>query len=518
LLSAAARWKWPAALAACILAAGLFSVHERLDVNWDLKNYHYYDAFAFLEGRLAWDVAPAQIQTYHNPLIDLPFYWLVQAVPSPRVIAAVMAIPTGVAAFFLLRLVAGFFPAGRLDRTLWAGAAFVIGATGAAGLSVIGSTMGEWPPAMCLVGAVALLLPWRERPGVQGYAALVASGLLAGIAAGLKLTYVVFAASWVVAMMSFGSARERFLRGAILGLAVAAGFLFAYGFWGAVLQREFGNPFFPYFNGFFHSPWWEPVNFFDRNFGPRDALQAIFFPFYFARESKLVSEVSFRDWRLAVLMALGFACAVKWLVRRAPVDRSWRALAIFVVLSYLGWLKLFGIYRYLVPLEALSGVLIVGALLYLLPTRSAQVVAALVVAALLVGTTRKGSWGRIDFRGAYFDVNVPALPRDSVVIVGPYEPMAYIIPFLRPDARFVSPHNNFLYYTQGNLLSKRIAQILATHRGPLFTLDHNGNAGVDESLAHYGLRRDLASCLGIRSNLDWNSMRLCRVERLAPQR
>jgi hypothetical protein len=47
-----ARWKWATALAACILASGLASVRERLDVNWDLKNYHYYNAHAFLEGRL----------------------------------------------------------------------------------------------------------------------------------------------------------------------------------------------------------------------------------------------------------------------------------------------------------------------------------------------------------------------------------------------------------------------------------------------------------------------------------
>jgi len=489
-------------------------VRERLDVNWDLKNYHYYDAFAFLEGRLAWDVAPAQIQTYHNPLGDLPFYWLVQNVPSPRIIAAVMAIPAGVAAFFLLRLAVGFFPAGIADRALWAGAAFVIGATGSAGLSVLGSTMGEWPPAMCLIGAVALLLPWRERPGMPGIAALVASGLLAGIAAGLKLTYGVFAAAWVVAMMTFGTARERLVRGAILGGAILAGFLLAYGFWGAVLQREFGNPFFPYFNGFFRSPWWEPVNFFDRNFGPRDALQAVFFPFYFARESKLVAEVSFRDWRLATLMALALACAVKWLLRREAMERSWRALAVFVLLSYLGWLKLFGIYRYLVPLEVLSGVLIVGALLYLLPTRTARRVAVVVVAALLIGTTRKASWGRLDFRGAYFDVHAPALPRDALVIVGPYEPMAYIIPFMRPDARFVSPHNNLLYFTQKNLLTERIAGLISAHRGPFFTLDHHDQQGVEASLAHYGLRRDIASCLGIRSTLDWNAMRLCRADRI----
>ena len=70
-------------------------------------------------------------------------------------------------------------------------------------------------------------------------------------------------------------------------MALLAGFVLSYGWWGWTLYREFGNPFFPFFNAIFQSPWWEPASLFDRNFGPRTLPQWLFFPLYFAREHKL---------------------------------------------------------------------------------------------------------------------------------------------------------------------------------------------------------------------------------------
>src|SRR5258706_8592967 len=94
---------WGAGLAACIAVAGAASIGARQDANWDLKNYHYYNAYAFLNGRIAWDVAPAQLQSYHNPLLDLPFYWMANAWPSARAVAFAMGAWTGIAAFFALK-------------------------------------------------------------------------------------------------------------------------------------------------------------------------------------------------------------------------------------------------------------------------------------------------------------------------------------------------------------------------------------------------------------------------------
>ncbi len=506
------------ALAACLAAAGLRSVHAGLDVNWDLKNYHFYNAYAFLHSRLAFDIAPAQLQTYYNPLLDLPFYHLVQAIPSPRIIAFVMGSTAGIAAFALLRMLAVLFPAGRKDRALWIAASFAVGVTGSMGLSVIGATMNEWPPAMMLMLSLSVLEASIARDGNPTRAAIGVAGLVTGIAVGLKLTYGVFGIGLIAAALSFGTPRERVRRAFALGAFVFAGFVLSYGLWAAILYDHFANPFFPHFNAIFRSPWWEPVNYFDRNYGPRGALQAIFFPLILAQDYKLVSEVSFRDWRLGTLFVLAILAAAKWLAmgRRDRFPPAWAFLGMFTLASYLLWLTLFGIYRYLVPLEMLAGPLIVACALYLVPAVNARRASIFVLAALLIGTTREASWGRLPFRGAYFDVAVPEVAPRSLVILGPYEPMAYAIPFFRPDTRFVSPWNNFLHFTQSNRLAKSIGAAIAAHQGAIYAMDFWGEDSVNAALAHYGLVRDEKSCLPIRSYLDTSAMRICRVHRASP--
>src|SRR5580700_9365509 len=52
------------------------------DANWDLRNYHWYNAYAFLNGRFGFDLLPAQTPWFYNPLIDVPFYLLAMHVPA----------------------------------------------------------------------------------------------------------------------------------------------------------------------------------------------------------------------------------------------------------------------------------------------------------------------------------------------------------------------------------------------------------------------------------------------------
>jgi hypothetical protein len=56
---------------------GLYSLWLGADANWDLYNYHLYNAFAWLHGKLQTDLAPAGLQSYFNPLI------VQRALPSP---------------------------------------------------------------------------------------------------------------------------------------------------------------------------------------------------------------------------------------------------------------------------------------------------------------------------------------------------------------------------------------------------------------------------------------------------
>lgn len=531
------RSAWPAVFAACVVAAGLRSILLGKDANWDLKNYHFYNAWALLNGRIGVDVAPAQLQTWHSPLADLPFYWLVNAFAEPRWVAFWMALPVAIVGFFLLRMLALLFPfdRARANGTLWIAAAAAVGLTGSAGAATWGTTMNEWPPAALLMAGLwlAVRAAIQEHPAVEGGGAhrraFAWAGLLVGCAVGVKLTYAVFALGFLVACLAFGSVRERIVRTATAGAMAAIGFLACYGWWGWILWREFANPFFPYFNAWFQSPWWEPVNFFDRTFGPRDWRQWIFFPVYFARRHLLVAEVSFRDYRLAALLAVALAA---WIVSRVrnlrenphaapPIPareaRAWWLLGVFTLVSYLAWLKLYGIYRYLVPLELLSGALVVGGILYVFQRGRVRVAVVIVLAALLVGTTRPGSWGRIPFGSTYFDVAAPAIPADSLVIVGYRHPFAYAAPFFPAGTRFVSPVNNFLDIGQHNRLAKKADAAIRGHTGPRYLLSYKQRTPHDDrTLAHFGLAVEEARCMAVPSSMDDDHMRLCPLRGTSP--
>jgi hypothetical protein len=518
----AGRWTWPAVFAACVIGAGIRSLTLGQDGNWDLKNYHWYNAWALLNGRMGWDLAPAQIQTYYNPVGDLPFYFLVQALPGPKMVAFAMALSTAVAAYYLIRLCTTLFAPSPLGEGRGGGAfpviaATAIGVTGAAGQATIGSTMNEWLSAAFLLPALHL----ATRNLAQGVGRrspdFGLAAFLVGCSVGLKLTYGVFAVGFLAALVAAGPWREGLRRAGWAAAFALAGFLLFGGYWAWTMAREFGNPTFPYYNHVFGSPWWEPVAFFDRNWGPREPLHWLLFPLYFARQSALVSEVGFRDYRLATLLILALLAAVAWALRRDRLPPPWRFLAVFTLVSYAVWIKLFGIYRYLVPLELLSGPLIVGCLLYLARPARLRYAAIVVLAILLVGTTRPMNWGRIPFGERFLDVRVPELPPNSLVIMGFSHPLAYNIPFFRPDARFVSPASNFLMPGQRNLLARRIEDVIRAHTGPIYLMEYRARVGQDPAtLAYFGLAFADEPCRPIRSPLSDNYVQVCAVARRPP--
>ena len=61
------------------LLGGIAALALGQDANWDLRVYHYYNPFAFLNDRLNFDIMPALNPTFHNPFLDLPAYLAAQA-------------------------------------------------------------------------------------------------------------------------------------------------------------------------------------------------------------------------------------------------------------------------------------------------------------------------------------------------------------------------------------------------------------------------------------------------------
>ena len=91
-------------VAAALLFGGFASLLRGVDTNWDLRNYHFYNPWAWLNGRLTFDYAPAQVQSYYSPLLDLPFFALVQAHLPAFAITFLMGFPFGLAVYFFVRI------------------------------------------------------------------------------------------------------------------------------------------------------------------------------------------------------------------------------------------------------------------------------------------------------------------------------------------------------------------------------------------------------------------------------
>jgi hypothetical protein len=236
---------WRIALA---LLPGLVLVLLRgVDTSWDLRNYHLYNPHAWLTGRLLLDVAPAQLQTWHNPLLDVPLYLLVRSGWDLRWASAWLALPWAVAIYLLLDLQSRLSPSAptRIEQCMLA----LLALSGATTWATIGSSTNDGFVAAALLGSLSLLM----RPGEQGVRAWMAAGMLAGAMTGLKLTAGVFclalAATALVGMD--GRWRSAPVRLLALGAGGLLGFLLTYGWWGWTLQQMFGNPFFPYFNDVF---------------------------------------------------------------------------------------------------------------------------------------------------------------------------------------------------------------------------------------------------------------------------
>src|SRR6187431_2059507 len=94
-----------ALLTTLCVGAGLYSVSKGTDANWDLKNYHLYSAYAFVNNRLFFDIAPSQLQTYLNPTLNLiTYYFMVMLNDHPRLFAFTQGIPAGIYGFLLFRI------------------------------------------------------------------------------------------------------------------------------------------------------------------------------------------------------------------------------------------------------------------------------------------------------------------------------------------------------------------------------------------------------------------------------
>jgi hypothetical protein len=526
-----------ALLAVCIGVAGWVAVRLGQDANWDLQNYHYYTAWAWWHDHRAYstDIAAAQLQTYHNPLLDLPFFLMVDAGWDPRAISVVLAVPAGVAGFFAIKLAPLLFAdLPRAERWAAAACAVAIGMTAAMGRATLGTTMNEWPGAALTMAALYFVVRALVRnPGAAiPNATLIGAGLLVGLANGSKLTYGVYAVGLAAAILWRGPIRRGYILRAwretfVYGVAVLAGTAAAAGAWMYQLWSQFRNPIFPYGNIWIKSPWWGEYEAMGRPYGPHKFLEWLAFPFGLtAPKSFYVTEVDYLDARLTLLYGLALLAGIAAIVARLSGRRDdpsptgnaevWRVVALFFVVSFLIWTAQHSILRYLIPLFILSGALIVMLLRHVLRPGFAPT-AIVIVTIALVASTRVNDWGRIEFGPQWFEVDMTTPDPGALVLLTSQEPMSYVAPFFPPDAKFLGVNNSISDAKRKTLMEEEIRRTIREHRGPIYSLAYPKGAGID-ALLERGLLQITETCTPIVTNQRTSPIEMCRVVRASDHR
>lgn len=121
------------------------------------------------------------------------------------------------------------------------------------------------------------------------------------------------------------------------------------------LYRQTGNPVFPFYNGFFKSPYADFTNFDAPEWGPQGLKQALMWPLLLYWKTQRLSEIRVYAGKIPI----GFVLAFFFLLFKG-VGTKIRALSFIVITGALVWsLIVLGAPRYGFYLEMMSGILIV---------------------------------------------------------------------------------------------------------------------------------------------------------------
>jgi hypothetical protein len=500
-------------LVICFIASGFLSIYLGQDRNWDLRNYHFYNAYAFLNDRLTYDIAPAQIQSFYNPLLDIPYYWMMTHL-LPVIYGFLVGGLQGINIWLIYKIAyCTLVYVSETKRRLLSIAAGITGYYGAANMSEIGTTFHDNITSLFVLGSLLLIVSSIQKRGnLQLYVSkksVITAGILLGLATGLKLTTAIYSIPFVLAFLFIEIPWiERIRNFLISSLSIGLGFFISAGYWMTTLWKIFQNPLFPYYNKIFKSPYYEFINFSDHRFLPRDKYQILFYPFHFLKNSTLVSDGSFRDIRFTLCYMLLMLFLFMFYYKKVTLKYGHQELTgnfefsgslknmfifiiVFFVSSYIFWQYMFSIYRYIIPLELLSPVFILLIIRYIFPFEKILTRLSLAIFALIIVTVSPINWGRVAWADSYFDVRIPPLENidRSIVIMADDEPLSYIIPFFPKSTRFISVQNNFTNPASKTLLQDKIRKILQESGGNLYLLyKEKSRNDYDGILKFYNLK------------------------------
>ncbi len=507
-----------AVLTALLLFASVPLAYGSLGLSWDALNHHFYLGWTALHPRFDLDLDAAHSQVYQYPYLYVPLYLLaaggatgVQAGIALAALQALAAVPLALLARKLLPGESAWLMALR-----WFGV--LLGLLSPVVLSQMDSTSNDLLASIPLVFTIALLV--GHEPGRAGWWRTAAlAGALGGASVAFKLSNApMLLATAPLWLLASPPGLLNWLRTALLASTSAiAGHALVYAPWGWQLWKKFGNPFYPMFDGWFHSSSAPSEggggSVLMSRFMPETWAEAIARPLLMADPSMGVYlEIPAPDIRFAVAMLLAASLGVLAWNRRVRLDRALLGLISFVAFAFVLWEKTSGNGRYFIAVLLAVGPL-VAALLHRLPLPR-RLVAFLGLATLSVqGLAMNSAWTPAEWalgrwNEKYFDIRVPSnlMSRPATFVTMSGISFSLIAPQFDGRSSWVSL--NEARQRNNPSTNERITALIAKWNdayiiGPRFDSQFNERgepapkaaAAINESLVIYGAKlRDPLEC------------------------
>jgi hypothetical protein len=370
-------WRWSeaaAVTAAACLLVWVWVMAVGRDLSWDVANHHLYLPFSLLSGHYRTDLFAAGPQSYQNPLGFLPFYGLVRLGGPSWIVGTGLALIHALAFWPLHRLTVAIWGDGA-DTRWWRLMALALAAATPMFLLLAGTSSLDALSAVLMLASLALV----AGPSGSTWMA-AASGGLSGLAFAVKPVNAVFIIGlFAVIGLRLISAQMKFRDTAAWGAGALLIAAVCMGPWCWWLWTTFGNPLFPLYNQYFHSPFAPQQAVLASRFMPATAWDWLLRPLEMAQYGNFAStEALAPDLRpLAASVLLLPAAVLAWRRHRGGV-RAWAGradvqLVAFCAASYPFWLLTSGNSRYALPALMLTGLLLTRFAELLAPRRIARI-------------------------------------------------------------------------------------------------------------------------------------------------
>lgn len=484
-----------------LLGCGVvLSVCLRHEFQWDFANYHYYNAFAFLHDRLNYDIVPASINTFFNPLIDLPLYFFIQWFnDTPMIIFALQGIWAGLLLFVLYKISSLFFNAKNLNGLGWIVLIMLIAVSSQATLFQIGSSTNEIPTAFMILWGLYILLKMIKFPDTQNLWKFLTAGLIMGAALGLKQTVVVYCISaGLMLICCFPYFKKPYKSIIIFALGGLAGFLVVNGWWMWKMWVLYDNPVFPFLNGVFKSEYFDGFNYRDERFLPNLKMSLIY-PYLWYFSSYGISEVSYEDVRLTLVYTILWGGLIYCLWQRNIKEKYQKhhlesALYFYVFISFILWLLLFSILRYAVVIEILGAIFLVMAFKFFMQKNKIIFVicgASFVILGWIISQNVQ-DWQDLRENDKFVYVEPIDFPKNTLLKLYNF-PTAFVVPELAKNNQFRAigyAHYNCRYMKGSDFVERGKFreirdEIVKKHDGPVVIVYDDGiGSNLDDMKAY----------------------------------